>query len=202
MQQFTLYNAETADKQSSVLLEELNQTLGFVPNIYALVAGSPNTLHAFSQLNQAFSESDFDATERELIQIVVSIENQCGYCVAGHSAFADMQNVSSELIAALRANQPLENPKYAALNRFARHLVNHKGFHCNEEFNLFIKAGYNTSQAMELVLGIALKTFTNILSSLSKLPLDDAFLAYSWLPGTHQTQNQPADSAADQTIAH
>lgn len=180
MQNFTLYNQHDAPIQSAKLLQNVNAELGFVPNIHAMVAESTIALEGFQSLSRYFSKSDFTATESELIQIAVSVENGCGYCVAGHSAFAEMLEVSPAVVQALRNNQSLDDPKLEALNQFTRVLVRTKGKLSPSEVKAFINVGYSQQQLLELVLGIALKTFTNIVSSMSQLPLDEAFSAHVW----------------------
>lgn len=181
-QGFTLYRIESAAPKSATLLKNVEDELGFIPNIHALVAESPETLEAFLQLNQHFSQSHFSATEKELIQLAVSVENECGYCVAGHSAFAQMQDIPSSIVHSLRTNQAIEDPKLEALNHFTRQLVKTKGMLPSHEISGFLRAGYKRAHIMELIIGISLKTFTNIISSLSQLPLDDAFSEYHWDP--------------------
>ena len=181
-QGFTLYGIQNSQLKSAALLKNVEENIGFIPNIHALVAESPEALEAFQQLNQHFSQSHFDVTEKELIQIAISIENGCGYCVAGHSTFAEMQDVPSSTIQALRTNQPVNDPKLEALNHFTRLLVQEKGKLPRYEVTKFLEAGYQKAHIMELIIGIGLKTFTNIVSSLTHLPLDAEFSAHSWDP--------------------
>lgn len=185
--EFTLHGIQSAAPKSATLLKNVEDELGFIPNIHALVAESPETLEAFLQLNQHFSQSHFSATEKELIQLAVSVENECGYCVAGHSAFAQMQDIPSSIVHSLRTNQAIDDPKLEALNHFTRQLVKTKGMLPSYEISDFLKAGYKKAHLMELILGISLKTFTNIISSFSQLPLDNAFSEYHWDPTLEYT---------------
>jgi len=185
---FTLYGIQNSPSKSAVLLQNIEENLGFIPNIHALIAESPEALEAFHNLNQHFSQSHFDETEKELIQIAVSIENGCGYCIAGHSAFAEMQDVPASIIHALRTNQSIEDPKLETLNQFTRQLVRAKGKLPSYEVANFLKAGYSKAHIMELIIGIGLKTFTNIISSLSQLPLDAEFSEHSWEPAFEGSQ--------------
>lgn len=97
MKPYKIYTAETARSPADKLLFAVEDMLGFVPNVFATLAESEPALRAFIQLNTQFSESGFNATERELIQTVVSVENQCSYCVAGHTTFASMQGVDASI---------------------------------------------------------------------------------------------------------
>lgn len=78
-------------------------------------------------MNGAFARSSFSPTEREIIQITVSVEKQGGYCVAGHTAFADDQSIDNGVIEAIRNKQAVPNPRYQALRHFTQELVRQAG---------------------------------------------------------------------------
>ena len=143
-------------------------------------AESEPALEAFINLNNLFGDSSFDATEREIIEIATSVENQCTYCVAGHTAFAHMQGVPAETIEALRNSSPLSDARLEALNTFTRALVRNRGMVDQEEVELFIDAGYTPRHVMEVILGICVKTFSNLASNAVRVPVDAQFEKYAW----------------------
>ena len=83
MTTFKIHTAETAQAPADNLLIATESTLGFVPNLFGVLAESPTALRAFVKLNNLFAQTSFNATSREIIQIAVSVENTCNYCVAG-----------------------------------------------------------------------------------------------------------------------
>lgn len=182
MKHFTVYNQNTAKTESGTLLGVVEKMVGFVPNIFGVIAESTPGLHGFVELNNQFSQSTFDATEREIIQTAVSVENQCSYCVAGHTAFAEMQNVPADFIEAVRNDQPIKNPKLEALNQFTRILVRSKGMIPSQALENFLAAGYTPSQVLEVILGICVKTFSNLTNNTIGIPLDNEFKPYAWQP--------------------
>lgn len=179
---FKIHSPETANPPSDEMLAGIRDTLGFVPNVFGTIAESAPALRAFTDLNGRFAESSFDATSRELIQIAASAENQCAYCVAGHTAFADMRNVPRDVIDAARGNRPMADPKLEALNRFTRAVARERGMIAESELHRFLDAGYSPAQAIEVILGICVKTFSNLASNVIGIPLDDAFADHSWTP--------------------
>ena len=183
MKTFKIYNAQIANPPSDHLLITVEDMIGFVPNVFGVIAESAPALKAFVQLNGQFSESAFDATSREIIQTAASVENQCTYCVAGHSAFADMQNVSGDVIEAVRNNRKIADSKLEALNQFTRSLVNSKGMIPETELLQFLDAGYTQAQVLDVILGICVKTFSNLANNVIGIPLDDAFDGYEWNAG-------------------
>lgn len=186
MKTFKIYTPENAIPPANTLLATVNDQLGFVPNVFAVIAESPPALKAFIALNEQFANSAFNATCREIIQIAVSIENQCSYCIAGHSAFADMQHVSPEIIDALRNNQAIADSKLEALNQFTRLIVRKKGMVSDQEIEQFFAVGYTKAQLLEIILGVCVKTFSNLSNNLIGIPLDDEFAEHAWQSRTQQ----------------
>ena len=186
MKTFTIHNTETAQAPAKDLLAAVETSLGFVPNLFGIIAESPVALTSFIQLNEQFSKSSLNATAREIIQIAVSVENACNYCVAGHSAFAEMQNVPETIVAAIRNNQPIEDSKLEALNQFTRLTVRNKGFVADEAVQEFLDAGYTKAHVMEVILGICVKTFSNLANNIIGIPLDDEFAKHVWQLDTEE----------------
>ena len=180
MTTFKIHTAETAQAPADNLLTATESTLGFVPNLFGVIAESPTALRAFAELNNLFAQTSFNATSREIIQIAVSVENTCNYCVAGHSAFADMQNVPETIVEAIRNNQPIEDSKLEALNQFTRQVVRSKGFVSDETVQQFLNAGYTQEHVLEVILGICVKTFSNLANNIIGIPLDEQFSRHEW----------------------
>ena len=67
----------TKPNQAAVpLLKAVELNLGFLPNLFSVIAESSASLQAFIEMNEQFSQSTFNATEREVIQTAASVENQ------------------------------------------------------------------------------------------------------------------------------
>ncbi len=179
MHLFKIYTPNDAKPASSGVLRLIKEQYGFIPNVFGVIAESTPALKAFVELNRQLSESSFDPTCRELIQIVTSIENQCEYCVAGHAAFAEMQHVPSDVISAILNEQPIENKKLDVLRNFTRLLVRSKGMVSGKDIKVFLDAGYTYEQIFEVILGICVKTFSNLASNALGIPLDDEFESYA-----------------------
>lgn len=180
MHPFKIHSARGAPPPSDELLEAVNGMLGFVPNVFAVIAESPPALRAFVNLNQQFAQSDFSAASREIIQTAASVENQCAYCVAGHTTFAEMQGVPIEVIDAVRGDRPITDSKLEALNRFTRSVVRNQGMIPKQELRQFLTAGYTPKQVLDVILGISVKTFSNLANNLIGIPLDDEFAGHKW----------------------
>ena len=170
----------TAPSGSKPLLEGAQKSLGFIPNLFAVFANSPAVLEGYLGLSSAFGKSSFSATEQQVIAISASVENECHYCVAAHTTIGKMQKVAPDVLEAVRANQPLSDQKLEALRLFAKAVVNQRGWVREEEQEAFFAASYTPAQALEVVLGVAMKTLSNYVNHLAVTPLEPAFAANAW----------------------
>jgi uncharacterized peroxidase-related enzyme len=182
MNDFTIYNSATARPPADDLLEGVENMLGFVPNIFAVAAESAPALYAFIELNYQFAESGFDATARELILTATSVENECTYCVAGETAFAEMEDVPGEIIQAVRNNRTVPDIRLEILNQFTRQVVKKRGMISEHDLQLFFEAGFTRAQMLEVILGICVKTFSNLANNIIGIPLDEQFRKHAWKP--------------------
>ena len=130
------------------------------------------------------------------MQIAVSVENGCAYCVAGHTAFAKMQNVPDDIITAVRNRGMITDPKLRALHDFARAVTAKMGKLDEGELDRFLAAGYSAAQAQEVILGVCTKVFSNLTGILLDIPLDDAFADHAWEPESVDTDSDSVRNVA------
>jgi uncharacterized peroxidase-related enzyme len=169
---------ETAPAESRPTLQNIRKAFGFVPNLMATFANSPTTLHGYLALDAVWEKGTFTPQERNLVLLAASVANECGYCIAAHStALKGFLKTPAEVVAAVRAGKPLPDAKQNALVAFTREIVNQRGHVSEATLNAFLSAGYAAPQAMEVLLGVALKTVSNYLDHFNPAPLDAAFQA-------------------------
>ena len=183
MKAFKIHTAQDTAEPVASILSGTEKTLGFVPNLFGVLAESPSALAAFTALNAQFAKSSFSPTERELIELTVSTENQCGYCVAGHTAFAAMQGVDERIVQAVRNGEPIPDTRLEILRRFTQALVRQRGMLTEPEVEQFLDAGYTQQQLLDVILWICVKIFSNLTNNAIGIPLDDTFQPYAWQAG-------------------
>ena len=182
MRTMTIHDTRTAPPESATLLAGVASQVGFIPNVFGVIAASTPALAAFVDLNGHFGASSLTATEREVVQLATSTENRCSYCVAGHTTFARNQQMDEELIRALRSDDPLPDDRLDALARFTRALIQRNGHGCESELEDLSAAGYTEGQALEVIVGVCVKTMSNLASNAFAIPVDDAFCDCAWTP--------------------
>jgi len=184
MTQFEIYDAKTASADAGDTLRAVADMIGFIPNVFGVLGQSPKALEAFASLNQLFGASSLSPVEREIIQTAVSVKNNGAYCVAGHTAFADMQGLDADPIQAVRDQRHVTDKKHEALRRLTERLAESKGHHAQAELFDFLNVGYRPEQVFDVILGITVKMYSNLTSGITNIPLDPPFEPFDWSAST------------------
>jgi uncharacterized peroxidase-related enzyme len=173
LQPLTIANAPEGSRP---VLQNIQKAFGFVPNLMATFANSPAVLKGYLALDAEWEKSSFSAADRQLVLLAASVENECGYCTAAHSTIAKaFLKVPAETVAAVRGGYSTGDERTDALVSLVREIVSQRGHAGDAAVERFIAAGFNPTQVMELLLGVALKTISNYLDHLNPSPLDAAF---------------------------
>jgi uncharacterized peroxidase-related enzyme len=180
MPKFPIHDMSTAPGASRQVLEQSQKSLGFVPNLYAMLAESPAMLKGYATLSAIFEGTSLSATERQTVLLAVSAENGCEYCVAAHTAIAGMQGVSPAVVKSLRDGEALADPKLQALREFTREVVRSRGLPGEAAIAAFFQAGYTKTHVLDVILGVGLKTMSNYANHIAATPLDVAFQPHAW----------------------
>lgn len=177
MTQFTLHSAETAPEAARPILNNVQKGFGFVPNLMRIMAGSPETLEAYTTLMRLFERTSFDKKEKEVILLAVSQENGCDYCLAAHSTTAVMKGVPQDFIDAIRSDRSLTDERLDVLVSLVRSIVSSRGWPDAELVERFSDLGYSNQQYLELLLAVSLKTLSNYVNHAADTPVDQEFKA-------------------------
>lgn len=109
------------------LWQPSREKLGFVPNVLRLYALRPSHLLAWNSWYDEAMKGDSGLTkaEREMIAVVVSVANDCAYCIAAHGAALrklTKDPALADAIAADHTTAPVE-PRVRAMLDYARKLT-------------------------------------------------------------------------------
>ncbi len=180
MTTFPIHSLDTAPDASKPILAATQKKIGFVPNLFRVMAEAPAAIEAYATLMDLFERTSFTAAEKQTVILAISYVNKCEYCMAAHSTVAAMQKVPAEVIESLRNGTPLEDPRLEALARLAREIVETRGWPSEEAKSAFYAAGFTAAQYLEVVLGVSMKTLSNYINHAADTPLDGAFSAAEW----------------------
>lgn len=177
---FTVHTTDTAPPAAQTDIAEIQAKYGRVPNMLGAMAGAPALLKSYRVLREAFEETSFTAVERNVVLLAVSYENDCRYCMAAHSILARMQDVPGDIVSALRDGTALSDVRLEALRRFTQSVVTGRGTPDTASHDVFFAAGFTPANALEVVLGVGLKTLSNYTNHLVKPTLDEGYASASW----------------------
>ena len=180
MTQFTAYTVETALEAARPIFEGVKGAFSFVPNLQSLMAESPQLLAGYTAMWELFSKTTLTAHEQQVVYLTANFENECHYCMAGHTTLAKMQKMDPAVIEALRAGGSLPDARLEALHRFATLVVRNRGWVVEQDVDAFLAAGFTKRNVLEVVLGVATKTMSNYTNHIVHTPLDAFMQGNEW----------------------
>lgn len=168
-------SAEQAPDDSRMVLQAVQQRLGFVPKLQAVMAHSPAALTLYAEGNMLLARSSLSAAERDVVFLVASQVNGCGYCLAAHSSGT---RLPTAVVEAIRDGRAIAGePRLSALQCFVEKLIENRGDVGEAALSDFVGAGYTLPQALDILVALSLKTLTNYTARLFAVPLDSEFAA-------------------------
>jgi AhpD family alkylhydroperoxidase len=76
----------------------------WINNFWKALAHDPATLkRTWESIKQIMAPGVLDALTKEMIYVAVSVTNQCGYCIASHTAAARKKGMTQAMFAELMA---------------------------------------------------------------------------------------------------
>lgn len=180
MVDFTLHDKASAPEAARERLEAAEQKMGFVPNLFAKMAEAPTTLEAYQTLDGIFARTSLSPVEREVVLLATSVYHRCHFCVAAHSGRAKQAGMNDADLEALRHGGDLPDPRLNALAAFTRVVVHERGWAGDDAVQRFLDAGFERQQALEVILGVSLKTLSNYTNHIAGTPLNKQLEPLAW----------------------
>lgn len=177
---FKVHDTTTAPAASTAILNDAQQAWGFVPNLHGVLAESPAALEAYATLWGIAEKTSFTPVERNIAYLSIIYENECAYCMAGHTNLSRMAKVSDDAIAAVREGRPIADTKLEALRRFAALVTRNRGMVSQAEVEAFKKVGYTNQSVLDVLVLEATKLISNYTNHLAQTPLDSFMKGAEW----------------------
>lgn len=176
MAHFTLHTPDTAPGAAGAQLAGIEKAWKFIPNLHRTLAESPELLAGYDMLFGLVGKTSFTPAEQQIAFLAVNYENECEYCMAGHSVLAAGAKVPGDVIQALRENEMVADARIQALRSFVQAMVRLRGKVGDEVLSAFLDAGFTQRNVLEVVLIVATKTISNYTNHITHTP-NDAFMA-------------------------
>ena len=177
---FTLHDTATAPSDSAGMLNGVKKAWGFVPNLHRVLAESPAALEAYSTLWSIAEKTSFTPQERNIAYLAIIYENECTYCMAGHTNLSRMAKVDNATIAAVRDGQPIADVKLEALRQFAAKITRQRGVVSEGDVAAFKAAGYDNRAILDVLVLAATKLISNYTNHLADTPNDGFMKGAEW----------------------
>lgn len=178
--EFIIHTPESAPESCRDLLRQTRETFGMIPNLEGIMANAPSLLRSYVSMWDEFENTSLSPCERQIVYQTANFENTCNYCVPWHTLLSKKAGMSETDVNALREGTTLSDPKHEALRLFTRELVLQRGKISRGSLASFFAAGYSGQAALEVVMGIAIKTMSNYTNSIAATPLDDVVTPLIW----------------------
>jgi AhpD family alkylhydroperoxidase len=76
----------------------------WINNFWKAIAHDPATLRrTWASIKEIMSPGSLDSLTKEMVYLAVSVTNQCGYCIASHTAAARKAGMSDPMFSELMA---------------------------------------------------------------------------------------------------
>jgi uncharacterized peroxidase-related enzyme len=177
---FTLHDTATAPVASAEILKGVEQAWGFVPNLHRVLAESPAALKAYSTLWGIAEKTSFTPRERNIAYLAIIYENECAYCMAGHTNLSRMAKVEAASVAAMREGRPIADAKLEALRQFAAKVTRQRGVVSEADVAAFKAAGYDNRAVLDVLVLAATKLISNYTNHLAQTPHDSFMRGAEW----------------------
>jgi len=183
---FTYHEVDTAPEESKPLMEASLKGFGMIPNLHKVLAEAPATYEAYNTVFNLFMKNTtLSPLEQQVVFMTANFENNCHYCVPGHTWMMHAGKMPEEVIEALREGTDIPDAKLQALHLYAKELLDNRGHIGDDRLQAFLEAGYNKRQALEVLTGLSAKLISNFTNALAHTEPDAAFQKYAW---THPSE--------------
>ena len=106
MATFGLIEYEQASPEVRAVYDDIMATrqTDWINNFWKALAHDPATLkRTWEDIKQIMAPGALDAVTKEMIYVAVSVSNQCGYCIASHTAAARKKGMTDAMFKELMA---------------------------------------------------------------------------------------------------
>jgi alkylhydroperoxidase family enzyme len=179
---YQVHTMSSAPDASQPVLAQVQQTFGFIPNIAGAIAASPELLKGFFGLFQRVHSGSLTEAEVQTLLLTNAVTNASEWPVAFHTMLALKEGLTPDDVEAIRRRGAPDDPRLAALSRFARKLIETRGHVTEQDLASVIEAGFKREQTLEVLAVVAASTITNYAGTITRPPLEEFLRPYAWRP--------------------
>jgi uncharacterized peroxidase-related enzyme len=165
---------------------EVQESTGFVPNVFLVLAHRPAEFRAFFAYYDALMTKDggLSKAEREMIVVATSAANHCLYCVIAHGALLRIFSkdpLLADQVATNYTRAPLTERQRAMLD-FALLMANDSHLVGEEDFEALREQGFDEDDIWDIGAIVALFALSNRMANLTAMRPNDEFYTMARTP--------------------
>jgi uncharacterized peroxidase-related enzyme len=172
MPNFAPINPAAATGKAADLFEQVNKSLGLIPNMTKVMANSPALLQSYLALSGAVAGGVLPASVRERLAIATAQLNGCEYCLSAHTYIgAVIAKVDVAELGAARKGDSAD-PRMSALLKLSNEIAANAGDVDESTLKAAREAGVTDEEIGEVVANLALNILTNYFNVLANVDND------------------------------
>jgi len=145
---------------------------GALPNLFAVLAGSPALLAANMATMQQLEHISLSEIEKQIVDLAASHQNTCDYCVVAHTFLS--RALPQDPIHAAGSGHTIAEPNLESLRKFSVEMVKTSG-NPDAATRANFNQHYTVEQALEVILLLTAKTLQNYTNNLAETNIDALF---------------------------
>ncbi len=163
-------NQDAGEKVRTVF-EGMEKKIGAVPNVFRVMAHSPEMLEAFLALNATLPKTKLDGKLRELAYIKTSELNACDYCLHHHRALGKKAGLNDRQVSETADIE--ESDAYDDLQRDVMRYAEQATRHIHVDDSLFarLKQTLGDRELVELAMTVGIANLTNRVTETLRMEL-------------------------------
>ena len=171
MSRFQIHDDLTAPEASLPVLKGAMASGGQLPNFLGVLAGSPAALRGYARFRSELRNGSLGKPTLERIALAIAEHYRSQPGLAIHTRTARAAGIGIDEVAAARDWESAD-PREAALLRYLRALIEHRGdapMHLHEEAR---EAGWSDEQLLEAIAYSSLESLTAMVNVAGEVPVD------------------------------
>ena len=171
MSRFHIHDDLSAPEGSLPVLKGAMASGGQLPNFLGVLAGSPAALRGYARFRSELRHGSLTLPTLERIALAVAEHYRSQPGITMHTRTARQAGVGIDEVAAAR-DWESSDPREAALLRYLRALLEHRGhapMHLHEEAR---EAGWSDEQLLEAIAYVSLESLTAMVNVAGEVPVD------------------------------
>ena len=176
---FPVPSLKDLPKDIAARINAVQDKVGFVPNVFLVLAHRPDEFRAFLAYHDALmdKESGLSKAEREMIVVATSNANQCQYCVVAHGAILRILAKNPTIADQVAVNYRKADltPRQTAMLDFAMK-VSLRAYEAGEEdFETLNNHGFSNEDIWDIAAVSAFFGMSNRLANVTSMRPNDEF---------------------------